>query len=310
MKWLVTGGCGFIGQELVAQLVRDRQEVVVVDANTSAATGWNRVLRLIGSGLVCGDVCDWPLMNILMENKPDVVVHCAAQSHVDASLVNPQSTWQSNAMGTNNVAMACTLHDVPMLYCSTDEVYGSTPLDDDGCVVPVTEDAPLNPSSPYSASKLAGEHAVRALGHSSGLKWAITRGSNAWGPWQLTEKLIPIACRLLQSGDRVPLHGGGHQLRQWIHVSDFGFALRRAAEALVAGSGHGKTWNIAGPQVLSVREVVAMLAEACGRDVEPDFAWDCADRPGQDTRYVISGQRMRLDLQVQPERRLTNPQNV
>jgi len=308
MRWLVTGGCGFIGQELVAQLVDAGEDVRVLDLHTRAATGWHRVERLLGRRLRLGDVCDPVHVGNMMHDGglPDVVVHVAAQSHVDASLQAPVATWQANAVGTQVVASSCALWGVPLLLCSTDEVYGTTPLDALGQPVPVAEGAPLAPSSPYSASKAAAELAVRAMGHSAGLRYAITRGSNAFGPWQLGEKLVPIACSILQAGAAVPLHGGGHQLRQWVHVSEFAQALRLSAAALVRGQADGACWNIAGPEVHSVADVVQLLARQLGAD-ERTTSWRSQDRPGQDDRYVVSGEAMARDLGWRATRRISRP---
>lgn len=307
MRWLVTGGCGFIGQELVAQLVLRGHDVRVLDLHTRAATGWHRIEHLLGNRLRFGDVCDPADVEHMLHNDglPDVVVHMAAQSHVDASLAAPVETWQSNAVGTQVVASRCAVWGVPLLLCSTDEVYGTTPILADGQPVAVCEDAPLAPSSPYSASKAGAELAVRAMGHSAGLRFAITRGSNAFGPWQLGEKLVPIACSILQAGGAVPLHGGGSQLRQWVHVADFADALRIAGEALAAGEHDGACWNIAGPEVHSVLQVVQMLAGELGVHLDA-CSWASEDRPGQDLRYVVSGEALAADLGWRATRRLSD----
>jgi dTDP-glucose 4,6-dehydratase len=307
MRWLVTGGCGFIGQELVAQLMLRGHDVRVLDLNTRAATGWRRVEGLLGKRLRYGDVCKAAHFEHMLtdDGLPDVVVHMAAQSHVDASLVSPVHTWEANAIGTQVVASRCAVWGVPLLLCSTDEVYGTTPMDTSGQPVAVREDAPLAPSSPYSASKAGAELAVRAMGHSAGLRYAITRGSNAFGPWQLAEKLVPIACSILQAGGAVPLHGGGSQLRQWVHVADFAAALRTAGEALVSGEHDGACWNIAGPEVHSVFQVVQMLAAELGVTLDT-CSWASEDRPGQDHRYVVSGEAMAADLGWRATRRFSD----
>lgn len=308
MNVLVTGGCGFIGQELVRQLVEryGAAAVWVLDARTRAATGWYRVQKL-GVRVERGDVQDAELVHRLLQLQvPDVVVHCAAQSHVDASLQEPSATWLVNAIGTQVVAEACTVWGVPLVYCSTDEVYGSTPVDEEGKTKPVREDAPLNPSSPYSASKAAGEHAVRSMGHSAGLVYAITRGSNAWGPCQLGEKLVPLACSLLQQGSPVPLHGGGDQLRQWVHVAEFADALHTVAAALTVGKGAGQTFNIAGPELMSVRQLVLALAAQAGVP-EALAVWASEDRPGQDGAYHVSGDALRHAMGWLASRKISDP---
>ena len=292
MRTLVTGGCGFIGQELVSQLC-DRygsSQVSVADSQTRAATGWYRVTAR-GVKVYRGQVQDAEFMTQVFESEcPDVVIHCAAQSHVDQSLRDASSTWMANALGTQEVAMACSRDSVPMVYCSTDEVYGSTPVVD-GVPVAVAEGDPMDPSSPYSASKLAGEFAVKSVSTSLGLRYAITRGNNCFGPWQLSEKLLPIAFNLLLSGKRVPLHGGGGQLRQWIHVSEFADALHRTACALLVGRVNNDEMNLVGPRLCSVKALVSAIAEHLGINPAQSF-WESEDRPGQDTAYFCSGDKM------------------
>jgi dTDP-glucose 4,6-dehydratase len=296
MKWFVTGGCGFIGQEVVAKLVGYGHKVFVFDAGLPSATGWHRVSMMNGVTLQKGDVCDvHSLENALATFIPDVVIHMAAQSHVDQSLQAPLETWYTNAIGTQNVAKCCAELSLPLVYCSTDEVYGTTPVDEDGSPVLVSEDHNCDPSSPYSASKLAGEHAVKVYGKTAGLRWAITRGSNAYGENQLGEKLIPIACSMLLMKAPVPLHGGGSQLRQWVHVADFADALIRAGAALAAGTGHEKIWNIAGNCIISVKSLVYMIAEQLGLDPK-HYCYDAAERPAQDIRYAVSGEKIKQDL--------------
>lgn len=310
MRWFVTGGCGFIGQELVHQLSLDGHSVLVYDAFTKAATGASRIAPLRGVKTVAGNVCDSHLLERhLSVFMPDVVVHMAAQSHVDESLESPLATWHTNAIGTQNVAMHCANLGLPMLYCSTDEVYGTTPVDDDGKPVFVDEAYPCDPSSPYSASKMAGEYAVRVTGKTSGLRWAITRGSNAFGPHQLCEKLIPIACSLLHSKSAVPLHGGGSQLRQWIHVSEFAEALIFAATSLAHGYGESKTWNIAGPDVISVKSLVELIADNMGLDPRL-YCYEAEERPAQDVRYAVSGKSIEDDLAWKATRRLTDRKEI
>jgi dTDP-glucose 4,6-dehydratase len=297
LRTLVTGGCGFIGQHLIA-LLADRdgwENVLAYDLRTHAATGWNKVYQILGPRLIKGGVCDYPwLWQKVEEFKPDLVIHLAAQSHVDASLEDPGTTWRTNALGTQVVAEICAKNQIPLLYCSTDEVYGTTPIEN-GVPIAVEESQAMNPSSPYSASKAAGELAVHAMGKSAGLKWAVTRGSNAWGYFQLEEKLVPIACSMLRDLRPVPLHGGGLQQRQWVHVEEFAEALAVVGRSLVGGEAEGKTYNIAGPTVCSVRDLVLALAEATG--ISGEDAWrESGDRPGQDNIYCVSGEALEADL--------------
>jgi dTDP-glucose 4,6-dehydratase len=315
MNILVTGGCGFIGQHVVQKLKNQLVgplDVWVLDKGTLASTGWDKVADLVGSLLVRGDVCDQPTVDALMSDvKFDLVMHLAAQSHVDVSLELPGETMYVNAVGTQVVASLCAEHGVPMLYCSTDEVYGPTAWGDQGGLHRMGPDDPLRPSSPYSAGKAAGELAVRAAGRSFGLKYAITRGCNAFGPGQYMEKLVPIACSLLSQGKPVPLHGGGGQVRQWVHVEEFAECLIKVGISLASGieGNHGPVYNIAGPRICSVRDVVLAIAEVAGVDAA-EAAVAVNERPGQDEAYAVCGHAMREDFALEPERDLMSQAEI
>jgi len=315
---LVTGGCGFIGQHLVERLCSDLHvnSVWVLDSLEEVATGKMRVAEI--AKLIPGDVCSPTDVNTAIvtaeaHGQPiDLVMHLAAQSHVDASLSDASSTMKVNAVGTQVVASACSYHKIPLLYCSTDEVYGPARVSIDGKAQEMFEEDILKPSSPYSAGKAAGELAVRAEGRSFGLRFAITRGCNAFGPYQYPEKLIPIACRLLTRGEQVPLHGGGTQIRQWIHVADFVECLWSVGKALVADTLSYDTYNIAGPRKLTVLQTVDALAEVAGwqlgNEYTPGFC--VGDRPGQDEAYSISGERFLKEFGWLPERDILAPHEL
>ena len=291
MRWLVTGGCGFIGGHVVRQLVSQQSagNVYVMDARTRAATQAKQVRDWLGDNLLHGSVTSPDdVRRAVGESHPDVVLHLAAQSHVDSSLRDPNEAMLTNAYGTQVVATACAQRGIPLVYCSTDEVYGPAQMRND-VPVPYCEGAAMHPSSPYSAGKAAGEHSVRAMGISAGLRYAITRGCNAFGSGQLAEKLVPIACALLQRGEPVPLHGGGAQLRQWVSVTEFADALVFIADGLQGGDlMAGQTYNIAGPRVCSVRELVLALAAVAGVPAERAIR-STVERPGQDAAYCIDG---------------------
>lgn len=298
---LVTGGAGFIGSHLVERLVAGGAEVVVLDARTRAAVNYDLVWSTV-AGVVVGDVRDYATVD-LCAGDVDLVFHLAAESHVDASLADPGEAFSTNAVGTQNVALACVRHGVPLVYCSTDEVYGDlvdTPWATSGAVELVT---PLAPSSPYSAGKAAGEMAVWAACRSLGLRAVVTRGSNAFGPRQVPEKLVPIAVRTLLAGRPVPVHGGGRQVRQWVHVAEFAEALDLAGRlALDLPVGRVECLNVAGPSRLSVVSLVRRLAEQVPTAL-PDrgpvslpHVVAVPDRPGQDRCYHVSGERARVLL--------------
>jgi dTDP-glucose 4,6-dehydratase len=309
MRVVISGGCGFIGHHLVALLTDEGHDVWVVDNKTRAASGWAQVKRALPDGqLIRGDVTKPHVMDLAFRlARPEVVYHLAAESHVDESLKSPADAMFVNAVGTQVVASACVKYDTPMVYCSTDEVYGDLEREapEYQCA---TEMFPLNPSSPYSAGKAAGEFAVMAACRSFGLRAAITRGCNAFGSGQYPEKLIPITCRLLQQGNSVPLHGGGNQVRQWIAVEEFVAALSIVGNSI--GRNENSTWpspwlfNLAGPEQWSVYELVEMFARALDLKMEDCIAL-AEDRPGQDMLYAVDGTSMDLGFGFVAKRRLS-----
>ncbi len=306
MRVLITGCSGFIGQHLVALLHAEGHEIVGFDAKTYAATGWNKVISLIP--VHQRDVTDRVLVEMVVSGeRPDLVYHLAAESHVCNSLADPSLAFRVNAEGTQNVALACARHNVPLVYVSTDEVYG-----DAYGLSPRVEMDPLRPSSPYSAGKAAGEMAVHAACRSFGLRAAIVRPSNAFGPGQYPEKLIPIACRLLQRGERVPLHGGGQQIRQWVHVEELADGIRRVGDRLLhlhraAERVHAEpeleVFNLGGPCSASVVTLVKELATMSGKLHLCNWCDGSApERPGQDMRYSCDSSKAREYLGWMPTR--------
>lgn len=313
MRALVTGGAGFIGQHLVRRLVQEGKAVSVLDARTYAATGWDAVSQI--ATMFLGDVTRYEaVQDAVLASRPAVVYHLAAESHVDRSLLQPGLAMHVNAVGTQVVASVCAKAKIPLVYCSTDEVYGDVRDAPQETGFGAMEFWPLNPSSPYSAGKAAGEMAVFATVRSFGLVASITRACNAFGPGQYPEKLVPIACRMLDRGEPVPLHGGGSQVRQWIHVEELADGLVRAGRDASRRGVGCEVYNLAGPRVganagLTVRKLVKRIAAALG--VPEERAWVAVgDRPGQDQLYRIDGSKAWRDLGFEAQRRITDEAEI
>ena len=294
---IVTGGAGFIGSHLVDQLCESLPDakIVVLDKMTYAADiGY--ILPLIQSQrieLAVGDVCDFDFCRELF-NGCDLVIHAAAESHVDRSFHNSRLFTQTNAVGTHTVLEACRTAKVPrIVHVSTDEVYGEV------LTGAVDETGQLNPTNPYSASKAAAEMIVNGYRHSFKLPILVVRGNNVFGTRQFPEKLIPRCIMALITGNPIRLHGDGRNTRHYLAARDFAAAI-----ALVAAKGHENAiYNIGSPDEFANREVASMLCEVFG--VSPDkHIGFVADRPFNDRRYSISWDKIRA-LGWKPRRSLS-----
>jgi dTDP-glucose 4,6-dehydratase len=310
---LVTGGCGFIGRSLVRTLLRQGVDVEVFDALTPVGRFGEPELRSLGVVVRPQPV---EFVSARMLERFDLVYHLAAESHVDASLEAPLRTWTANAVGTAVVAFAAAAARVPMLYVSTDEVYGDARVYSDalGCNT-FDEDRALLPSSPYSASKAAGEHAVVAAQRSFGLNAVIVRPTNAWGPGQYPEKLVPRACRLLRSGNPVPMHGGGGQVRQWVNVDELADGIAKAAGILPTAEVYEAVpvFNLGGPVRASVFDVVSSFhreALRLGATTIQTGTFETVDRPGQDLAYSVNSDLAREVFGWNPKRSILDPVEV
>ncbi|PTX57728.1 dTDP-glucose 4,6-dehydratase [Litoreibacter ponti] len=307
MKIMVTGGAGFIGSAVVRQAIRDGHEVVNVDALTYAACLAN--LEPVGNakGYVFekADICDAPVMQALFDkHKPDAVMHLAAESHVDRSIDGPQAFMQTNIMGTFTLLQAALSYwnaagrpeGFRFHHISTDEVYGT--LGDEG---QFSEDTPYAPNSPYSASKAASDHLVRAWGETYGLPFVLTNCSNNYGPYQFPEKLIPVVILNALAGKPIPVYGEGLNVRDWLYVEDHADAL---LTVLQKGE-NARTYNIGGENEARNIDIVTMI---CGlldelRPKEAPYAdqiTNVTDRPGHDLRYAIDPERIRTELGWRP----------
>jgi dTDP-glucose 4,6-dehydratase len=297
MKVLVTGGAGFIGSHYVRCALSGRYpllndaEIVVLDKLTYAGslTNLDPVAGSPRLRFVRGDILDVALVTSLMA-EADQVVHFAAESHVDRSIVGATDFVLTNVVGTQTLLDAALRHDVaPFVHVSTDEVYGSI---ESGSW---TEDHPLEPNSPYSASKASSDLIARSYHRTHGLPVIITRCSNNYGPYQLPEKVIPLFVTNLLDGRRVPLYGDGLNVRDWLHVDDH----CRGVELVRTGGRPGEAYNIGGGTELTNRDLTARLLEACGADwrmVEP-----VTDRLGHDRRYSVDISKVSSELGYTPQ---------
>ncbi|OLF81342.1 dTDP-glucose 4,6-dehydratase [Maricaulis sp. W15] len=316
MKILVTGGLGFIGSSVVRQLVQSGDhEVVVLDAMTYAALP-EAVESCVGTGryrLEVGDIRDVERVRAVFESvKPDLVMHLAAESHVDRSIDGPGDFIQTNIVGTFNMLQAARAHLETLdaearsrfrfHHISTDEVFGSLSLDAPG----FTETTRYDPRSPYSASKAASDHLVRAWGETYGLPVVLSNCSNNYGPWQYPEKLIPLMIAKGRDRLKLPVYGKGANVRDWLHVEDHAEAL-----ILIAQRGQlGESYNVGGGAERTNLDVVhAICASLDERFPEApphrELISFVTDRPGHDFRYAIDYSRIERELGWRPKRTFT-----
>lgn len=290
---LVTGGCGFIGANFVRYVARNHPDVhvTVLDKLTYAGNPENIAgLPRSQVELVVGDICDTALLNRLVP-ECDAIVHFAAESHNDNSIANPEPFIATNVEGTMRLLEAARAYDVRFHHISTDEVYGDLALDDPERF---TERSPYRPSSPYSASKAASDHLVRAWVRTYGLRATISNCSNNYGPYQHVEKFIPRQITSILEGMRPKLYGTGANVRDWIHVDDHSSAVW---EILTRGS-IGETYLIGADGERSNIDVLRMILRLMGQP-EDAFDWVC-DRPGHDRRYAIDPTKLRTELGWRP----------
>ncbi|MEL4400174.1 dTDP-glucose 4,6-dehydratase [Shewanella algae] len=315
MKVLVTGGAGFIGSAVIRHLINNTQDSVInVDKLTYAGNLESLVSvekdKRYAFELI--DVCDRAELDRVFEkHKPDVVVHLAAESHVDRSIHGPAAFIQTNIVGTYTLLEAARSYwqglcgvqkaNFRFLHVSTDEVYGELDLLDS----PFTENNRFAPSSPYSASKASSDHLVRAWYKTYGLPVVISNCSNNYGPYQHSEKLIPrmISCAL--EGNPLPIYGRGEQVRDWLYVEDH---VRALYSVLTQGC-IGETYNIGGQSerrnIDVVRAICTLLEEFAPNKPKGLTQYEqlisyVADRPGHDMRYAIDANKIQTELDWQP----------
>ena len=308
MKVLVTGGAGFIGSALIRHLIGESpHEVLNLDKLTYAGVlaSLDPVAGDPRYRFVQGDICNAALLrDLLAEFQPDVIAHLAAESHVDRSIDGPGAFIQTNVVGTFTLLQQALAYwqgleadrkaGFRFHHISTDEVYGS--LGDEGLF---TEDTAYDPRSPYSASKAASDHLVRAWGHTYGLPVLVTNCSNNYGPYHFPEKLIPLIIIRALAGEPLPVYGDGSNVRDWLFVEDHARALRRVFEAGVPG----ETYNIGGnSERRNIDVVQAICAALDARRPRADgqsyasLITHVTDRPGHDQRYAIDASKIASEL--------------
>jgi len=300
---IVTGGAGFIGSNFVHYVVANHPEVhvTVLDKLTYAGNRANLDdLPADRVELVVGDICDAPLVDKLVQ-QADAVVHYAAESHNDNSLLDPAPFIQTNIVGTYTLIQAGRKYGVRFHHVSTDEVYGDLPLRADlpghgeGVGEKFTPDSPYRPSSPYSSSKASSDLLVRAWVRSFGLQATISNCSNNYGPYQHIEKFIPRQITNILSGIRPKLYGTGKNVRDWIHTSDHS----RAVWTILTQGKIGETYLIGANGERDNQTVLEDILRLMG---QPADAYDrVKDRPGHDLRYAIDATKLRTELGWQPE---------
>jgi dTDP-glucose 4,6-dehydratase len=280
VKLLVCGGAGFIGSNFVRLRVRDEgDEVVVLDKLTYAGRREN-LQDLEGVKLVVGGIEDAEKVAEAIEGC-DAVVNFAAETHVDRSISEPEAFINTHALGTYVLLEAARERGLRYVQVSTDEVYGSI---EEGSF---TETSPLQPSSPYSATKAGADLLVASYRHTFGLEALICRGSNNYGPYQYPEKLIPLMVLNAMHGDKLPVYGDGMQVRNWIYVEDFG----RGIGTVLERGEPGEVYNVGGPDEAPNLEVVKKIIEYTGAD--GSLIEYVTDRPGHDRRYSLASEKVR-----------------
>ena len=294
-KLLVTGGAGFIGSNFVRMVLSEHSDSFVVNldkltyaGNLGNLTGF---LENQNHKFIKGDICDGELVEkITDEYKIDAIINFAAESHVDRSITGPKIFIETNVIGTLTLLEAARDKKIErFIQISTDEVYGSL-----GVEGKFIEETALSPNSPYSASKAAADHLVRAFGHTWGLKYNITNCSNNYGEYQFPEKMIPLMINNALNDKELPVYGDGLYVRDWLYVYDHCTAVWKVLTEAVPG----KTYNVGGCNEKTNMEVLELILRQLGKP--KSLIRHVKDRPGHDRRYAIDAGKIMKELGWQP----------
>ncbi len=316
---LVTGGAGFIGSNFIHYLLRAEADVKVINLDALTYAGNLENLKDVADDprytFIQGDICDPVLADeLLREKHVDTIVHFAAESHVDRSILGPRQFVETNVMGTLTLLEAARnfwineksipLEEVRFHHVSTDEVFGSLAPGEPAW----TEETPYAPNSPYAASKASSDHLVRSYGHTFKLPYTITNCSNNYGPYQFPEKLIPLMVLNAIEGKKLPVYGDGQQVRDWLHVEDHCEAIH-----LVLTKGRtGSTYNIGGENqpanltiVETICEILDEVSPSSSHKPHKNLIHFVKDRPGHDRRYDMDTHKISTELGWHPRHNLT-----
>lgn len=295
MRLLVTGGAGFIGSNFVRRRRKSAPSdaMVVLDALTYAGN-MASIADVGGVDFVRGDICDPDLVDrVLIDHRVEAVVHFAAESHVDRSILGPREFVRTNVVGTSILLERARAAGVKrFVHVSTDEVYGDLGADDPA----FSETTPIAPRSPYSASKAGSDHLAHAWFETYRFPVLITRCSNNYGPFQFPEKLIPLMILNAMSDKSLPVYGDGMNVRDWIHVHDHSDGVERVLDA----GREGEVYNIGGRSERTNLQVVRAILSALGKP--ESLITYVSDRPGHDRRYAIDSRKIERELGFVPRR--------
>ncbi len=299
MKIIVTGGAGFIGGNFVHYMVNKYPEDMIINLDLLTYAGNLETLKPVENApnykFVKGDIADRTfIFKLFEEEKPDVVINFAAESHVDRSITDPESFVRTNVMGTTTLLDACRTYGIKRYHqVSTDEVYGDLPLDRPDLFF--TEETPLHTSSPYSSSKAGADLFVLAYHRTYGLPVTVSRCSNNYGPYHFPEKLIPLIISRALNNEELPVYGKGENVRDWLYVTDH----CKAIDLIVRKGKVGEIYNIGGHNERTNLEVVKTILKALNKP--ESLIKFVTDRPGHDRRYAIDPTKIETELGWKPE---------